>query len=183
MYGNWNINIINTMPQVIATAFADLSDKLVGAEYTFIAYFGSQIANGTNHAVLAEQLITTGKDSKNIVVMIFNEKPEGVVLVSIDRVLESGGLLGGTSIDVRFNIAGVAKDVWEDAFKDFVGSKITPCALLGTQILTGTKYIYLATIGVKSVVVVTVDVMFNKTSFVDILASKQESSLQYAFNW
>lgn len=183
MYGSWNINITNTMPQVIATAFADLSGKLVGAEYTFVAYLGSQIANGTNHAVLAEQLITTGKDSKNIVVMIFNEKPEGVVLVSIDRILESGGLLGGTSIDIRFDIAGVVKDVWEDAFKDFVGSKITPYALLGTQILTGTKYVYLATIGEKSVVVVTVDVMCNKTSFVDILASKQESSLQYAFNW
>jgi hypothetical protein len=79
------------MPEKIATAVGDL--KIVGAEYTPIAYLGSQVVNGINHAVLAEQLVVAGKDTKNVVVIMFNERPEGVTLVGIERVLESGGEL------------------------------------------------------------------------------------------
>ena len=69
--GSWNIDVnLNGMPQKIATAFDALSD-MIGACYKFIAYIGSQQTNGINHAVLAEQTILTGQDTKNIVILIF----------------------------------------------------------------------------------------------------------------
>ena len=71
--GGWSVNVeVGKMPQKVATAFSKLGD-LVGASYTPIAYLGSQVVNGINHAVLAEQTVLTGKDTKNIVVIIFNE--------------------------------------------------------------------------------------------------------------
>ena len=77
MVGTWKIDVkLEGMPQKVATAFANLGTQLLGAEYTPIAYLGSQVVNGINHAVLAEQLVITGKDTKNIVLIIFNEKPD-----------------------------------------------------------------------------------------------------------
>lgn len=55
MIGNWDINVVvGKLPQKVATAFANLGETIIGATYTPIAYIGSQIVNGTNHAVLAE---------------------------------------------------------------------------------------------------------------------------------
>ena len=56
MLGSWEVNVVTGgMPQKVATAFGELAGSLVGAEYTPIAYLGSQQVNGVNHAVLAEQ--------------------------------------------------------------------------------------------------------------------------------
>ena len=84
--GNWEIAIeIGRIPQKIASAIIDLEEKLVGAEYEPIAYLGSQVVNGVNHAVLAKQIITTGRDTENIVVLIFNEKNNNIVLVIFSK--------------------------------------------------------------------------------------------------
>ncbi len=53
------------------------------------------MVNGTNHAVLAEQTLTVGKDVKNIVVLILNEKGGVITLSRIEHVLEQGGEFGG----------------------------------------------------------------------------------------
>ena len=94
MTGNWKVNVSTKFPQPIATALSEMKDTLIGAEYTPIAYLGEQVVNGTNHAVLAEQTILTGKDTKNIVLLIFNVKPTqvgGATLVSIERIVEGNG--------------------------------------------------------------------------------------------
>ena len=65
--GGWNIGVVTGgMPQKVATAFGKLAEQLIGCEYTPIAYLGSQQVNGINHAVLAEQTVITGKDTKYI---------------------------------------------------------------------------------------------------------------------
>lgn len=75
MLGSWDVKVVvGSLPEKVATAVGELGEKLIGAEYTPIAYLGSQLVNGTNHAVLAEQVLTTGRDTKNIVVLTFNEK-------------------------------------------------------------------------------------------------------------
>lgn len=147
MLGSWEINVnIGGMPQKIATAVGKLSEQLIGAEYTPIAYLGSQVVNGTNHAVLAEQLVTTGKDTKNIVILIFNEKQNEMeaILVGIERVIESGGELGGIKVDAITDIPEYAMDAFDEAREGYVGMKIDPFALLGTQVTKGTNYIFAA---------------------------------------
>ena len=191
MTGAWNVTVSKNMPQKVATAMARLSETLLGAEYTPLFYLGSQVVNGMNHAVLAEQLITTGKDTKNIVVIVFNEKPGEMELslVGIERILESGSPLGGTVIDVKTEVPEEALTVWADAFEGYVGLKITPLALLGTQAVNGTNYMYLAeSEGVvlnptKEVNLVVINDKMKKVSITDMLANQLEASLGYSFTW
>jgi hypothetical protein len=192
MFGEWNINVVvDAMPQKVATAIGELADQLIGAEYKPIAYLGSQVVNGTNHAVLAEQTILSGKDTKNLVVLIFNEKPNDSVatLVSIERVVEGGEPLGGTKVNVEFEIPVEAQEAFDDAFDDRLGAKWTPMALLATKVTKGTNYVYLVeetpvvSEPVKSAMLVTVNGMTHDVAFADLLASKHEMSLGYAFTW
>ena len=148
--GGWKVDVqVGKMPQQVATAFGDIMGNLVGAQYTPIAYLGSQVVNGTNHAVLAEQLVVTGVDTKNIVCVILNEKPGSIAgkdfaLVSIDRVLDGGVQFGGVKIDVMTDMTDEVKAVFHDAFEGFVGSRIEPFALLGTKVVKGIQYKFIA---------------------------------------
>ena len=148
--GSWDVNVVTGgMPQKIATAFTMLTENLLGAEYDPIAYLGSQIVNGTNHAILAEQTLITGKDVKNIVIMVINEKPgdidgTGCSIVSIKSVLEDRGLDGGYNIDAKTEIPSDAQEVFDKAFAGFVGSNVQPFALLATQVVNGIKYVFAA---------------------------------------
>ena len=174
--GSWEVNVsVGSMPEKVATAVAKLNDDMVGAEYTPIAYLGSQLVNGTNHAVLAEQLIVAGKDTKNVVLLIFNEHGMECTLVNIERVLESGTGMGAVSVDVKTDIPVEAKLVFEKAVGRLMGVNTEAFALLGTQIVNGIDYIYaaeseLVTVEpVKKVLLVTVNSLTNQVSFVDIL--------------
>ena len=190
MVGTWEINVaVDKMPQKIATAFAEMSGTILGAQYTPIAYIGSQVVNGTNHAVLAEQLVVTGKDSKNIVLVIFNERPEGVSVVNIERIVEAGGELGGTNVDAKTDIPEEATAAFNKVFTGFVGSKVEPFALLGTKVEKGTTYIFAAKVTpvvqdpTLNFAIVTVNELENKITFADPLRSNVKDSLGYAFTW
>lgn len=53
MVGEWKVEVnVGGMPQKVATAMGEIN--MLGAEYEPIAYLGSQVVNGVNHAVLAE---------------------------------------------------------------------------------------------------------------------------------
>ena len=192
MVGNWDINVsVGSMPQKVASAMDKLSETLIGAEYTPIAYLGSQVVNGTNHAVLAEQLITTGKDTKNVVVLIFNEKPNEMelTLVSIERVVESGIGFGGTVIDIQTEIPTEAQEAWNTAFEDRIGVNINVIAYLGSQMTKGTNYIFVAEMEpvvanpVKKIAIISINPMTKQVSFADLLESKEESLCGYSFTW
>ena len=179
------------MPQKVATAIGKMSESLMGAEYEPICYLGSQVVNGTNHAVLCEQTIITGRDTKNIVVVVFNEKPNEMelTLVRIDTIVEGGLPMGGTAIDVKTDIPDDAKAIWEDAFDGMVGSNVEPFALLGTQVVNGVNYIFGAVLTpvvadpMSKAVVVTINEKSGTVKFADMLVSKQGGSLGYAFTW
>lgn len=192
MFGNWNVNItMGAMPQKVASAVAKLSETLIGAEYEPIAYLGSQVVNGTNHAVLAEQTVLTGRDTKNVVVLIFNEKPNEMeaTLVNIERVVEGGAPLGGTNVNVMTDIPEDAKAAFDKVFDGYVGMKINLLALLATKVTKGTNYVFFAETEPvvlnpeKTAMLITVNEMSNEVSFVNLLASKHEVALGYSFTW
>lgn len=189
MLGSWNVDIqVGALPQKIASAFGNL--ELVGAEYSPIAYLGSQVVNGVNHAVLAEQLLTVGKDVKNIVLMIFNEKGNDVTLSNIERVVEQGGAMGGIQVDVQYEIPNDAKVAFAKVFDGYVGANIDLKVYLGSQVVKGVNYILLAEVDPvvqnpqKEVALITVNALTDEASFVDILGSKTDkATLNYAFTW
>jgi len=178
MLGAWNVGVVvNSMPEKVATAFAEITGTLKGAQYTPIAYLGSRVVNGTNHAILCEQVLTTGRDDKNVVMMIINEKSEGFTLVSIDRVVEGTTGDGAVTVDVKTDIPTDAMVVFDEALVGFVGASVQPFALLGTQIVKGVDYIFACevtlttAVPVKKVSLVTVNALADKkvVSFENIL--------------
>ena len=189
MTGSWNVDVaVGKMPQKVASAFTNFNEKIVGTEYTPIAYLGSQIVNGTNHAVLAEQLVVNGKDTKNVVVLIFNEaiKSDEITLINIERVVESGGELGGVTVDVKTDIPEDAKSVFDATIERFVGSNVAPFALLGTQIANGTNYIFAVEFRdpEKKVGIVVVNSNnHDNYAFTNLLNANTQKVLEYAFTW
>lgn len=199
--GNWKIDVnVNGMPQRIAMAFEKLKEKLVGADYEFIAYLGSQEVNGTNHAVLAKQIVTTGRDSVNIVALIFNEKavekaveiPTWIITpVAIERVLDSGAALGGTTIrvDKILDLEGPEMSIWNEAFDGYVGISMRPIAYLGNQVTKGIEHIFAATAepmsleGQKQAVIVRINPLERTVRVVNFLVDRGTDTLNYAFNW
>ncbi len=192
MVGNWEIKVSTSgMPQVVASAMSALGEKLMGAEYECIAYLGEQPVNGTNYAVLAKQTVVAGRDSENVVVLIFNKKPNmpEATLVGIERVVESGAALGGTKIDVTTDISDDLMNMWKEAFEGWLGMRITPFAFLGTQVTKGTGYMFAAEVvpvvrePKNEAVIVTINPMTKEVHMKDLLATKQEGMLGYAFTW
>lgn len=191
MVGRWNVDVkMGIYPQKVATALAGLGEKLTGAEYTPIAYIGTQEVNGINHAVLAEQLLTTGKDTKNIVLLIFNEKGMNCDLVAIERVVSGGGALGGVNIEVRTQIPEEAKKAYDASFEGYVGGDFKPVIYLGTQITKGVNYLF----GVecdpvvkdphKEFYIISVNKLTGKVAFKQILSDDFDTHpFGYAFTW
>ena len=192
MTGSWNVNInVNGMPQKVASAMGKLNETLMGAEYDPIAYLGSQVVNGTNHAVLAEQTVITGRDTKNVVMVIFNEKPNDMelTLVNIERIIEGGAPMGGIAVNPTTVIPEEAMNEWNTAFEGFVGSNVKPFALLATQVVKGTNFIFAATLtpvapnAETKFVIVTINTMTGTMAFANPFETKQAASLGYAFTW
>jgi hypothetical protein len=176
MLGSWEINVaVESMPQKIASAMGKLQEQLIGAEYKPIAYLGSQLVNGVNHAVLAEQTILSGKDTKNVVVLIFNEKGMECTLVNIERVVEGGDGMGAVEVNVKTDIPADALAAYAKVMDGFAGSDVKPFALLATQVVAGIDYIFAAEMKlvtaepVSKVVKVTVNSLRDTVQFVDIL--------------
>lgn len=187
MVGSWEVNVsIDGMPEKVATAVSEL-DSMAGAEYTPIAYLGSQVVNGTNHAVLAEQTIVCGKDVKNIVLLIFHETKEGVTLANIERIVEDGAEFGGVQINVEKGdeINKTAQQLLDEAFGGFCGTVVESIALLGTQIVRGTNYIFVCEVHPaifekddkrSKVKLITLNDMGSEPTSVDILSSGIENN-------
>lgn len=190
--GNWDIKVsFESMPQPVASGFAALREKMVGAEYDMIAYLGSQEVNGTNYAVLATQVLTTGRDSKNIVILKFNQKPGEIVatLTGVEHILDAGAPLGGIAIDPKTEIPADVQKIWHNAFEGYVGMNITPIAFLGTQVVNGANYFFIAEATTvtretnKGILLVVINPTAGSCKFVDALESRATNALGYAFTW
>jgi hypothetical protein len=192
--GAWEIKFSTNYPQLVATAVSKVTENLFGAEYKSVAYLGKQVVNGVNHAVLAEQTILNGKDTKNAVVLVFNEKPGSldVSLVSINTILNGGAEAGGVEVNVTADLTAEDKAVFAKGKEGYVGASLEPVALLGKQVVRGLNYIFLVEMTpvvmnpVKTYAMVTVNLFENVATITDIKAfdnGMNNGGLGYAFTW
>ena len=185
--GSWDVNVsIGSMPEKVATAVSAMNDQLVGAEYSPIAYLGSKVVNGVNHAVLAKQTILSGKDIDNVVLLIFNEKGNDCTLANIERIIESSEGVGTpvVNVEVAGEINKSAQALFDKVFGGFCGSIVEPIALLATEMSMGTNYIFACEVSPvltdndvnnKNVSIVRVnDMTESAVDFVDLLKSNIE---------
>lgn len=206
MLGSYSIKVSTSgMPQRVASAFSRIFEPLVGAKYMPIAYLGSKSVCGTNHAVLASQTLITREDVHNVVLIVLNEKPgdatgDNMEVVQIESVLSDGGKLGGLSVSPTTKIPAEAMEVFNKNFAGFLGSKVTPFALLGTQMVNGAKYVFaaetnmvvspsvMASGNTSKICIVTVYSNYDKVEFDTIIEGTEADSIKpgtlgYAFTW
>lgn len=190
--GNWDIKVsFDSMPQPVASGLAAVREKMVGAEYDVIAYLGSQEVNGTNYAVLATQVLTTGRDSQNVVILKFNQKPGEVVatLTGIEHILDAGAPLGGIVVDPKTEIPADVQKIWHNVFEGYVGMDLTPIAYLGTQMVNGMNYFFIVeATGItkendKAILITVINPTVGSCTFGNALECKAANALGYAFSW
>lgn len=176
--GGWNIDpVVGMMPQKVASAVAELGEKLVGAVYEPIAYLGNQVVNGTNHAVLAKQTIVAGVDQTNIVVLKFNEREMDCTLYAVEPVLQSGPAFGGYAINVEYgdNLSDTARETFDVMTRNWVGVSISPIALVASKVVKGVDFVFVAKVtpvvpnASAAIKLVSVNSVAQTIDFVDIL--------------
>ena len=88
--GSWNIDELKpcNLPQKAASAFTEITSRVIGAEYMPVLYVGKQLVNGTNYCILAVQTLITANSPKRLVRMVIHESLDGKYSVKIIRGLE-----------------------------------------------------------------------------------------------
>lgn len=177
--GGWIFQIsLDAMPEKVASAIIELNEILIGAKYKPIAYLGSQVVNGTNYAVLAEQIISDAASTKNVVLIVFNVAPGALkaTLVYIEPVLDGfSPACGGITINENFKITDEAQKAFETVIANFRGSKVEPFAFLATQVTKGVNYFFAAEVtpvypgAEPSIELVTINPMCDSIQFKKIL--------------
>lgn len=88
--GSWNIDELKScnLPQRAASAFTEITSRVVGADYMPVLYVGKQLVNGTNYCILAVQTLITANSPKRLVRMVIHESLDGKYSVKTIRGLE-----------------------------------------------------------------------------------------------
>ncbi len=113
-----------------------------------VAYLGSQVVSGTNHAFLTQN--TDGSNAFHVMIA-YQDLDGNVELKSvpdIDHTAESSssssdsGEAGGWTVaeNTYSSLPSDAKAALDNAMAKSTGSSVTPVALLGTQVVNGTNY-------------------------------------------
>ena len=191
-FGGWNVEVLrDKLPQKIATAMSEfVTEPRFGAEYEFVAYLGTQEVNGTNHALLMKQTIYSGKDTVNAVVVVFNEKAGSmdVSLSDIRRIVEAGGKLGGTKVELVTEFPQKVKDAFNTALNGFAGSKVIPIVYVGEKMTKGLEYKLIAEVtptvpnGKMHLSIVTVNTLENKLYFENVFERSTAEELALTGN-
>lgn len=178
--GEWNIDVnkCGSLPEKLATGFAQAFSDIQGASYTPLVYVGSQIVNGINYAIVAEQALITNPPIKNIVLIILNEKPIDEIksnwtIVSIDPIISGSDVYGSVVVDPK-EIDNKSRAMFNVALEGIVGATYKPLYLVASQIVHGVNYTYLAQQNLATVdnaehlVTVTINVSENGINLVSI---------------
>ena len=191
-FGGWNVKFNKNFPQRIASALGKLNE-LCGCGYEPIAYLADQQVNGINHAVLLEQTVFNGRDSKNAVIAVFNEQPNVIDVSTIDihRIVESGGALGGTKIEMTLDIPEEAATAFAEQFNGFTGGSVNALVYIGSKMAKGINYIYIAEYkatvldAVSELVLITVSPLEKRANFERVFdyGVNDTATLGYAFTW
>ncbi|MBQ7058493.1 MAG: hypothetical protein IJM83_04220 [Firmicutes bacterium] len=143
--GGWTRPASTEVTDEIKELVAKATEKLLGAEYTPIAFISSQLVAGTNYKVLcAITSVTPNATAHYAVIVIYKDLEGNVEITSIldseAEVLAGEGMLGGWTMPETTDVTEEAKAALEKAAEKLVGAEYAPVALLATQLVSGTNY-------------------------------------------
>lgn len=140
LMGGWTFKFDNTekLPQDLASAFTNLFGTKFGGAYVPRLLVGTQLVNGLNYDLIVERnmLVSGGKTVKSFANVVINIPSGDVGGENATVVSEKDA----TDFVLRDEIeTGVKK-----ALTGWVGSTIKPLLELGTQVVKGTNYVFIA---------------------------------------
>ena len=125
-------------------------DKLTGADYEPVAYLGSQVVAGTNHALLCRVTPATPDAVDYYAIVILYEDLNGNVEMTethdSNRSTNISELAGGWFQPESPEMTEEAQKALEKAAESLTGASYTPLALLSTQVVAGINYCILCEI-------------------------------------
>ncbi len=155
LLGGWTVNPDSTqavLPEDVQAAFDAATAKLLGVNYTPVAYLGSQVVAGTNYAVLAKKTIVTAEPETTLVVLIISKSLEGEasVLHVNDFSFEAPEtesapeqLAGGWTVPEEYQAVNLPAEVasaFDKANEALLGNRLDPIAFLASQTVSGMNY-------------------------------------------
>lgn len=159
--GGWEItdNKVAKLPEEVQAAFNKAIKHFTGSKLKPAAYIASQVVAGTNYMILCEAETTTEKPVKSYqMAIVYADLKGNAKLTSIkdfdlaaytegnNTEISGEQLAGGWTVPddaVGSVISREAKDAFDKATRQFTGSDIEPLALLGTQVVAGTRYAFI----------------------------------------
>lgn len=120
------------------------TEGLLGAEYTPVAYIGSQIVAGMNHLLLCKVKTVTPEANETYALVTIYEDLEGNAKITdvINSDAEAGppDLMGGWQTPETPELTDEAKGALEKATEKLLGAEYDPVALVATQVVAGMNY-------------------------------------------
>jgi len=144
--GGWSNTESMEITDEIKTLIEKATAEMTGAEYTPIAYIGSQVVAGTKHRILCTITPVVPDAKATYAIVTIYEDLEGnaeiIEILNSDAELEvvTEGLMGGWNKPETYDVTDKAKAALENAVEKLVGAEYEPVALLATQVVSGTNY-------------------------------------------
>lgn len=154
--GGWTLPDSPVLTEEQLTLLANAMETLDAVEYVPVAYLGSQVVAGMNHAFLCRvSPVVQDNVETYCVVYVYEDLDGNVELTSI---LDSGNPTnlndeeydGGWDETESPVLTEESKAALEQALSTITGTTYTPVALVSTQVVEGTNYCFLC-LGTDSV--------------------------------
>ena len=141
--GAWEEAGSPVIPSDVMKAFEKAMDGLVGANYTPVAYLGSQIVSGHNYMLLCRVAPVTADPVETYAIVSIYEDTEGNAQMTnvsdfgVETYLGSEGMTGGWSQPETPELPDDVKEAFEKAAGMRTDIAYHPVALLSQQVVAG----------------------------------------------
>lgn len=154
--GGWTYESAVGLPldEELADLFFNATAGMMGASHEALCLLGTQVVAGTNYAFLAKTTLVTAAPVVKLTVVIVTKGLDGTAsLRSINDFEPAGytasetatGLAGGWTVaEQSETLPEDVKATFDEAMNTLLGVSYTPVALLGSQVVAGANYLYLA---------------------------------------
>ncbi len=144
--GGWEKAESPVITEEIRALLDKATAEMVGAEYEPVAYLGSQVVAGMNHAVLCRiRPVVPEAESSYAIVYIYKDLQDNAEITDI---VESGvvsqikEIPGGWFAAEDPTVTEELGTAFATALEDLVGVDYEPLALLGSQVVAGKNYCF-----------------------------------------
>ncbi len=145
------------LPENAKAAFEKAMEGYDGANFTPVAYLGSQVVAGTNYKLLCKEVIVTAEPiAKYSVIKVYEDLSGNAEITDVTELdltkfgsnnaeFSSEILEGGWMTDYAFGagLEGDCKDAFEAAAKNYSDVSFEPLAPVGRQVVAGMNYMIL----------------------------------------